>query len=207
MTAGLLLTLTTLALSAFPAPATPAGASVAPQAPVRWEIDRTHSELTFRIRHMVSRVNGAFNDWSGTVYADPANLAGGRVEVDIRTASIDTRNERRDNHLRSDDFFDAENHPAITFRSTRVDADGSELRVHGNLTIRGVTRPVVLEGRLLEVAGTPGRRRIGFEAETTIDRMDYGVSWNRAAEIGGVVLGDDVRISIAISAVERAAES
>lgn len=207
MTAGLLLTLTTLALSAFPAPAAPAGAAVAPQAPVRWEIDRTHSELTFRIRHMVSRVNGAFNDWSGTVHADPANLAGGRVEVDIRTASIDTRNERRDNHLRSDDFFDAENHPEITFRSTRVEADGSELRVHGNLTIRGVTRPVVLEGRLLEVAGTPGRRRIGFEAETTINRLDYGVSWNRAAEIGGVVLGDDVRISIAISAVERPAES
>jgi polyisoprenoid-binding protein YceI len=207
MTAGLLLTLTTLALSAFPAPATPADAAAAPQALVRWEIDRTHSELTFRIRHMVSRVNGAFNDWSGTVHADPANLAGGRVEVDIRTASIDTRNERRDNHLRSDDFFDAENHPAITFRSTRVEADGGDLRVHGNLTIRGVTRPVVLEGRLLEVAGTPGRRRIGFEAETTINRMDYGVSWNRAAEIGGVVLGDDVRISIAISAVERPAES
>jgi polyisoprenoid-binding protein YceI len=174
---------------------------------VRWEIDRTHSELTFRIRHMVSRVNGAFNDWSGTVHADPANLAGGRVEVDIRTASIDTRNERRDNHLRSDDFFDAETHPTITFRSTRVEADGGELRVHGSLTIRGITRPVVLEGRLLEVAGTPGRRRIGFEAETTINRLDYGVSWNRAAEIGGVVLGDDVRISIAISAVERPAAS
>lgn len=218
MTAGLLATLTALALTSIAAPAAaptaaapavapPELAAVAARAPVRWEIDRSHSELTFRIRHMVSRVSGAFNDWSGTVHADPADLTGGRVEVDIRTASIDTNNERRDNHLRSDDFFDVENHPTITFRSTRVEASGRDLRVHGDLTIRGVTRPVVLQGRLLEVAGAPGQRRIGFEAETTINRLDYGVSWNRAAEIGGVVLGDDVRISIAISAVERPAVS
>jgi polyisoprenoid-binding protein YceI len=85
-----------------------------------------------------------------------------------------------------------------------VETTGSDLRIHGDLTIRGVTRPVVLEGRLLAVAGEPGRRRMGLEAETTINRMDYGVSWNRAAEVGGVVLGDDVRITIALSAVERA---
>ncbi|HEX2206831.1 MAG TPA: YceI family protein [Longimicrobium sp.] len=165
----------------------------------------THSELTFRIRHLVSRVNGTFNTWSGTIVADPANLGGGSVSVDIQTASIDTNNERRDTHLRSADFFDAENHPAITFRSTRVVARGNELQVHGNLTIRGVTRPVVLEGRMLEVGGAPGRRRIGFEAETRINRMDYGVSWNRAAEGGGAVLGDEVTISIAIAAVEQPA--
>lgn len=183
-----------------PVPAPPSAA------PVRWEIDVTHSELTFRIRHLVSRVNGTFRTWRGHVVADPANLAGGSVEVEIQASSIDTRNDRRDNHLRSGDFFDAAAHPTITFRSTRVVADGRELRIHGDLTIRGVTRPVVLEGRMLDIGGTPGRRRIGFEAETEIDRMDYGVAWNRAAEGGGVVLGDDVRITIAIEAVERAAE-
>jgi len=182
---------------AFEAP--PAAAA----APVRWRIDTSHSELTFRIRHLVSRVSGQFNQWSGTIVADPASLAGASVEVDIQTASIDTNNERRDTHLRSADFFDAPNHPTITFRSTRVAVDGRELRVHGNLTIRGVTRPVVLEGEMTEVSGAVGKRRIGFEAQTTIDRMDYGVSWNRAAEAGGAVLGDDVRISIAISAVEQ----
>jgi len=194
-----------LAGVAAAAPA-PAGerADTAP-APVRWRIDATHSELTFRIRHLVSRVRGQFNTWSGTIVADPTNLATGSVSVDIQTASIDTNNERRDTHLRSADFFDAENHPAITFRSTRVVAQGREIAVHGNLTIRGVTRPVVLEGQMLEVGGAAGRRRIGFEAETTINRMDYGVAWNRAAEGGGVVLGDEVTISIAIEAVEQPA--
>jgi polyisoprenoid-binding protein YceI len=190
----------TLAASPGVRPADAPGA-----APIRWQIDASHSELTFRIRHLVSRVNGSFNSWSGSIVADPQSLGGGSVSVDIQTASIDTNNERRDTHLRSADFFDAENHPAITFRSTRVVAQGRELQVHGNLTIRGVTKPVVLQGRMLEVGGTPGRRRIGFEAETRIDRMDYGVAWNRAAEGGGAVLGDEVTISIAIEAVEQAA--
>ena len=201
-------------LSLAVVPAVMAAAAVAPAsraeaavsaAPVRWQIDATHSELTFRIRHLVSRVRGQFNTWSGTITADPASLAGGSVSVDIQTASIDTNNERRDTHLRSADFFDAESHPTITFRSTRVEATGRNLRVHGNLTIRGVTKPVVLQGQMLEVGGTAGRRRIGFEAETQIDRMDYGVSWNRAAEGGGAVLGDEVTISIAIEAVEQPA--
>jgi polyisoprenoid-binding protein YceI len=192
------------AVAAAPAPraAIPATAAVAP---VRWQIDQSHSELSFRIRHLVSRVNGQFNTWSGTITADPASLAGGSVSVDIQTASIDTNNERRDTHLRSADFFDAASHPTITFRSTRVVANGRELQVHGNLTIRGVTKPVVLEGRMLDVGGAAGRRRIGFEAETQINRMDYGVSWNRGAEGGGVVLGDEVTISIAIEAVEQPA--
>lgn len=185
-----------------PAPA-PAPAPAA--APVTWRIDASHSELTFRIRHLVSRVNGSFNQWGGTIVADPASLAGGSVQVEIQTASIDTNNERRDTHLKSADFFDAATHPTITFRSTRVEVDGRDLKVHGNLTLRGVTKPVVLEGRMLEVGGVAGKRRIGFEAETTINRMDYGVAWNRAAEGGGVVLGDEVRVSIAIEAVEQPA--
>jgi polyisoprenoid-binding protein YceI len=205
---------TLLSLAAIPALVAAAAAAPAPRpelpmaaaaAPVRWQIDASHSELTFRIRHLVSRVNGSFNTWSGTITADPASLAGGSVSVDIQAASIDTNNERRDTHLRSADFFDAPTHPVITFRSTRVVANGRDLQVHGNLTIRGVSKPVVLEGRMLDVGGTAGRRRIGFEAQTQINRMDYGVSWNRGAEGGGVVLGDEVTISIAIEAVEQPA--
>jgi polyisoprenoid-binding protein YceI len=173
--------------------------------PVTWQIDVTHSELTFRIRHLVSRVNGTFGQWKGTIVADPANLSGGSVNVEIQTASIDTRNERRDTHLRSGDFFDAAGHPTITFQSTRVQAQrGGALKIHGNLTIRGVTKPVVLDGRMLDVGGAPGRRRIGFEASTKINRMDYNVTWNRAAEGGGAVLGDEVDITIAVEAVEQA---
>lgn len=173
-------------------------------APVTWRIDTSHSELTFRIRHLVSRVSGSFGQWSGTLVADPARLAGGSVQVDIQTASIDTNNERRDTHLRSDEFFDAPNHPVITFRSTRVTVSGRNLRIAGNLTMRGVTRPVVLTGRMVQVTGAPGRRRMGFEATTTINRVDYGVTWNRAAEGGGVTLGDEVTINMAVSAVEQA---
>ena len=187
--------------AAAPAPAVSAPAA----APVQWEIDTSHSELTFRVRHLVSRVRGRFNQFGGTIVADPANLAGGSVNVTVQTASIDTNNERRDTHLRSADFFDAATHPTITFRSTRVEVSGNELKVHGNLTMRGVTKPVVLEGQMLEVGGAPGRRRIGFEATTTVNRMDYGVAWNRAAEGGGVVLGDEVQISIAVEAVEKPA--
>jgi polyisoprenoid-binding protein YceI len=167
-----------------------------------WTIDTAHSELSFRIRHLISRVRGTFDEWNGTLTADPANLAGGSVAVAIKTASINTRHERRDNHLRSDDFFDAANHPEISFRSRRVEQQGEVLRVHGELTMRGVTKPVVLEGRYLgSTRDGQGRERMGFEAETTVNRHDFGVSWNNVAEAGGLVLGDDVTISIAISAV------
>lgn len=189
-----------LFLGGTPTPAVqPAPAAV----PVTWQIDATHSEVSFRVRHLVSRVRGSFSDFSGTIVADPANLAGGRVQVEIKTASIDTNNERRDTHLRSGDFFEAEAHPTITFRSNRVEVNGRELRVHGDLTMRGVTKPVVLEGEVLGIGGVAGKRRIGFQASTTVNRMDYGVSWNRAAEGGGAVLGDEVQITLNIAAVEQ----
>jgi polyisoprenoid-binding protein YceI len=207
MTAGTLASLllaSTLLLGGVTPAAAPA-AEPAPAAPATWQIDAAHSEVSFRIRHLVSRVRGGFNDFSGSIVADPANLSTGTVQVEIKTASIDTNNERRDNHLRSGDFFDAPTHPTIAFRSTRVEANGRDLKVHGTLTMRGVTKPVVLEGRLLDVGGVAGKRRIGFEASTTVNRMDYGVSWNRAAEGGGAVLGDEVQITLNIEAVEQAA--
>jgi polyisoprenoid-binding protein YceI len=171
---------------------------------VTWQIDPTHSELTFQIRHLIGRVNGTFGDWGGTVVADPKNLSVGSVDVTIQAASIDTDNEKRDGHLRSGDFFDAERFPTITFESRKVEVKGDKLKVWGNLTMRGVTKPVVLNGAFLGVGPDPwGKQRIAFEAETTINRQDFGVSWNDIVEAGGAVLGDDVKISMVVQAVQQ----
>jgi polyisoprenoid-binding protein YceI len=194
-----------------PAPAAAQGApAAAPAAAPRpaaavYEIDRAHSELRFRIRHLVSRVSGTFNRWEGTItVADPTRWEGAAIEVSIEAASIDTQHERRDADLRSDSFFDAENHPTITFRSTRIERRGDAATIHGTLTMRGVTRPVVLEGSFLGSTRTAqGKQRVGFEARTTIDRLDYGITWNRVAEGGGVTLGDEVQIELTVAAVER----
>jgi polyisoprenoid-binding protein YceI len=181
----------------------PAKTSARPAAVSTWKIDAAHSELTFRIRHLVSRVRGTFDQWGGAITADPRNLSGGAVQVSINTASIDTDNTRRDEHLRSGDFFDAANHPAITFQSRNVRVQGKKIRVAGDLTIRGVSKPVVLQGEYLGTTrDASGKQRLGFEAETTINRHDFGVSWNRAVETGAM-LGDDVTITLVVAAVEQ----
>lgn len=192
-----------LAAAPLPPAAPAARPDPRPAAPTTWRIDVAHSELTFRIRHLVSRVRGSFRDWSGTITADTASLRTGSVQVTIQTASIFTNNERRDTHLRSGDFFAADSFPTITFTSTRVEQTGSELRVIGNLTMRGVTRPVTLTGSFTGVqpGGQSGPPRAGFEFRARINRMDYGVRWNRVAEGGGVVLGDDVEIDITVAAI------
>jgi len=168
-------------------------------------IDPAHSELQFRVRHLVSRVTGSFNKWEGTIaVADPARWETAVIDVAIDAASIDTNNDRRDADLRSDSFFDAENHPVITFRSTRIERAGDAAKIHGDLTMRGVTRPVVLEGAFLgRTRGAQGKQRVGFEATTTIDRTAFGIIWNRAAEGGGLTLADEVQIAITVAAVER----
>lgn len=167
-----------------------------------YRIDTGHSDVTFRIRHMMSRATGTFNEWSGTITADPADWSTGSVEVTIQAASIDTRHARRDADIRSDNFLDVETWPTITFKSHKVDVSGTALVISGDLTIRDVTRPVVLKGAFLGRTGSgPGKERIGFEATTTINRLDYGVKWNRALEGGGVLLGDELEISINIEAV------
>lgn len=189
---------TMLALSLLVAPVQAA----APADPVTWTIDVTHSEITFRVRHFVTKVPGTFKSWQGTITADPENLAGGSVEVTVDVASVDTRNDRRDTHLRSPDFFAADSFPTMTFRSTKVEVNGSAITVTGDLTIRGTARQVVLNG---EYAGTfgppvPRQQRIGFSASTRLNRLDYGLRWNRLVE-GANMLGDDVEITINIEAV------
>jgi polyisoprenoid-binding protein YceI len=190
-----------VAQSALPAQSSNAGTSV--NAPSTWKIDPTHSELSFTIRHMVSKVRGQFDAWSGTIIADPADWSTASVEVVAQTSSIDTNNERRDADLRSVNHFDADANPTVTFRSTKVTRfAGDSVTIAGSLTVHGITRPVVLRGHLNGITGAPGKRRAGFEAETTINRKDFNMTWNRIVE-GSSMVGDEVRIEIDIAAVEQ----
>ena len=168
-----------------------------------WKIDPTHSELTFSIRHMVSRVRGQFDEWSGMIIADPNDWSTATVEVVAQTSSVDTNNERRDADLRSENHFDADANPTVTFRSTKVTRfAGDSIAVAGNLTIHGITRAVVLRGHFNGMTGGAGKRRAGFEAETTVNRQDFNMTWNRIVE-GTAMLGDEVKIEIDIAAVEQ----
>ena len=162
-----------------------------------WTLDKSHSTANFKIRHFTANVVGAFNDFDATIQLDRANPAKSSVELTIRTASIDTNNENRDKHLRSEDFFEAEKFPAITFKSTSVVAKGNDtFAVTGDLTMRGVTKRVTLPVTFLGFAKTQRGEKAGFEVETTLNRKDYGVVWNRALDEGGFVLGDDVKVTI-----------
>jgi polyisoprenoid-binding protein YceI len=183
------------------APASRAEPVSAPGAPAVWTIDNTHSGVGFQIRHFVSKVRGKFKEVKGTITADESTWQNAVVDVEIATASISTDNDKRDAHLRSPDFFAADSFPVIRFRSTRIERSGDNAKIYGDLTLRGVTRPVVLEGALTGIMKSPQGDRVGFEAATTINRLDYGVKWNRAAEAGGAMLGDEVRIEINIEAV------
>lgn len=200
----LCLFVTSLLVLSGPAPADHYPNPIAPPPVSTWKIDATHSELLFRIRHLVSTVTGTFTDWDGTIIGDPEDWKGGSVTVNIRTASISTNNDRRDTHLRSADFFDAENYPQLTFKSTSVTVSGQSIILKGELTMRGVTKPIVLSGTFTAVSPSgDGKDRVGFEVSTTINRLDYGVSWNRAAEGGGALLGDEVTIQVTVEAVRQ----
>jgi polyisoprenoid-binding protein YceI len=172
-----------------------------------YTIDTTHSSVGFRVRHLVTKVSGQFNEFDGTIVADFQNLDASSVEFVIKTASIDTGNEERDGHLRSPDFFDAETYPEITFTSTKITKkDDATYVVTGNLTIRGVTRNVVLDVDYLGEVQALGGTRAGYEISTTIDRREFGVSWNRVLDQGGVVLGDDVEVMIDLEVVRQPTE-
>jgi len=193
--------LTLVALSAAPAPAVPVRDTTIP---TRWTVDRAHSELLFRVRHLVSRVTGTFGDWDATIIAEPDNWNAGSVSVNVRTSSIDTNHERRDTHLRSADFFEVEKYPTMTFRSTAVVVRGEDVTLTGDLTIRDVTRRVVLTGTFLGMTpGAQGRDRIGFAVSGKVNRLDFGLTWNRAAEGGGLVLADEVTIDVTVAAVRQ----
>jgi len=166
------------------------------------EIDRSHSEVAFQVRHLLSKVRGRFTDFSGTIQFDEAEPRESRVDVVIQAASIDTAEPDRDKHLRTADFFDVANYPALTFKSTSVTPrDGNTYDVLGDLTIHGVTKQVTLPASFLGVARDPwGNAKHVFEAELTLNRKDYGLAWNAALETGGFLVGDDVKITLSIQA-------
>jgi polyisoprenoid-binding protein YceI len=197
----------TAAIHAAPVGAQPSAQQRVTKAPaaalVTYQIDPVHSELSFRIRHLLGRVAGTFGEWGGTVAVDSATPANSKVDVTIKTASIDTRVDARDKHLRSADFFAADSFPAMTFRSTSVAVNGKQIRVGGDLTIRGKTKPVVLVGTYQGLFKDPwGKMRTAFIASTTINRQDFGVSFNGPFETIGQI-GDEVAIEIAIEAVQQ----
>jgi polyisoprenoid-binding protein YceI len=170
-------------------------------------IDKTHSDATFSVRHLLSKVRGRFSDFEGTIAFDEQHPEQSSVEISIHAASIDTSVADRDAHLRSADFFDVERFSTLTFRSGAIAATGKdEFRVAGDLTIHGVTRPVSLAVEYLGKARDPwGNERIAFEAQTTINRKDYGLNWNAALETGGVLVGDEVTITLSLQAVPKQA--
>lgn len=170
-----------------------------------YQIDPSHSSANFSIKHMmIAKVHGGFEKMSGTFTYDPSNLGSSSVDVTIDVASINTREAQRDAHLRSADFFDVEKYPSITFKSTRIDKNGGDLKILGELTIHGVTRPVTLdvEGPSEELKDPWGNAKIGASATTKISRKDFGLTWNAALEAGGLLVGDDVSISIDVQFVK-----
>ncbi len=172
-----------------------------------WDIDTSHSSVGFTVRHLViAKVRGQFARWAGTLAVDETHPADSHVEVRIEAASIDTRDAKRDAHLRSPDFLDAAHHPELTFVSTGVEAAGPDrYRMTGDLVIRGVTHPVTLDVELQGRARDPwGGERAVFSAKTAIDRTPWGLVWNVALETGGVLVGEKVDIDIEIEAVRRA---
>lgn len=168
-----------------------------------YQIDTVHSQVEFTVDHLVIfKVSGSFNDYQGEIETDSAAKTLKAAKAEIKVASIDTREPKRDDHLRSADFFDAENHPNMTFVSKRVEGHGRDITVYGDLTIRGTTREVALKGSFLGENTDPwGNVRAGFSASTVINRHDYGLSWNKALETGGVVVGDQVTITLEIQGI------
>src|ERR1019366_9145379 len=172
-----------------------------------WQIDSSHTSVEFTVRHMmISNVKGQFQKTTGTITANGNDPASAKIDVTIDASSVDTRVERRDAHLKSPDFLDVAKFPTITFKSTKVEADGpGKWKVTGDLTIHGVTKPVVLE---VEGSGEPihdpmGNTPAGASATTKIKRSDFGLTWNKALETGGVMVGDEVAISIDVEAIKQ----
>jgi polyisoprenoid-binding protein YceI len=173
-----------------------------------WEIDNTHSQVTFSVRHMmISTVKGHFNLISGQLHIDEQTPANSWIEAEADVASVDTRDERRDGHLRSPDFFDVENYPKLTFKSTKVEKVGDEeYKVTGDLTVRGISKPVTFDAEYSgQIKDLYGMQRAGLTAKTTVNRKDFNLNWNAALEGGGVLVSDNVKIEIDLAAVYKPA--
>ncbi len=173
-------------------------------ATTKFDFDLSHSSVAFVARHlMFTKVRGTFGKWGGSLELDLADLTKSKIAVEIETASIDTREEKRDAHLRSGDFFDSEKFPKMTFVSKRIEKNGSAYSVIGDLTMRGVTREVSLDTTFEGGSKDPwGGDRVAFSAATKVQRKDWGLSWNMALEAGGLLVGETVEIVLDIQAVQ-----
>lgn len=177
---------------------------------MEWTIDRAHSMLEFRAKHMMfTTVRGQFTEFDGKLELDMDHPERSHIQGSVEIASIDSGDEGRDTHLRSEDFFDVEHHPQMTFRSTRIERKGdNEFKVHGELTIRGVTRPIVWDVEAAELGKDPwGNPRLGFSAESKLNRRDFGLNWNVALETGGFLVSDEIKIFAEIQAVPTAQDA
>ncbi|HEX7708981.1 MAG TPA: YceI family protein [Thermoanaerobaculia bacterium] len=174
--------------------------SLSAQESGRWELDKSHSYTNFKIRHLLANVTGSFREFDAAINLDQENPSASTVEFTVQAASIDTANQKRDDHLRSADFFEVETFPTISFKSTAVKAKSkTEFDVAGDFTMHGVTKRITLPVTLLGFGkDARGNDRVAFEVETSLDRKDYGIVWNRAADQGSVLLGDDVKVSISL---------
>lgn len=172
-----------------------------------WQIDSAHSDIQFSVRHMmISNVRGHFGSFSGTIEGDASNPSAASAYVEIDVASIDTKNEQRDGHLQSPDFFDVANHPKITFKSTKLELTSeNEGKLHGDLTIKGITKPVVLDVEYAGMSKSPfGTTNAGFSATAKINRKDWDLGWNVALETGGWLVGDEIKINIDLELIQQA---
>ncbi|WP_308636783.1 YceI family protein [Paenibacillus silvisoli] len=173
----------------------------------KWIVDASHSSVDFTIRHMmIAKVKGTFHQFDAVIEADPTNLTTATIEFNVALSSIDTRNADRDNHLRTGDFFDIEQHPTMSFRSTGISkTDDGEYDVTGEFSLHGVTRTETFSVTYEGSGKDPwGNEKVGFSGKGAIKRSDYGLTYNAALETGGVLIGDEVKISIEIEAAKQA---
>lgn len=181
-------------------PVTVAGPALAADTagPVEWTIDPTHTQVGFTVPHMVvSEVDGQFKQFAGKVLLDEKDVTKSKVELTVQVASIDTGVADRDTHLRSGDFFDAAKHPTITFKSTKITKAGKGYKITGDITIRGVTKSVTLDATLSEAVTSPwGKQVRGAKITGKLNRLDFGVSWNKALDKGGIAVGNEVTIEV-----------
>jgi polyisoprenoid-binding protein YceI len=173
----------------------------------KWALDTAHSSVDFSVKHMmIAKVKGSFNEFSASIEADPQDLTSATIEFTVDLNSVDTRSTDRDNHLRSADFFDVEKFPTLTFKATKVEkTDEDEYNVTGDLSLHGVTRQETFKVTYEGSGKDPwGNTKVGFNAEGKLNRSDYGLTWNAALETGGVLVGDQIKVSLEIQAAQEA---
>jgi polyisoprenoid-binding protein YceI len=182
------------------------GTAASTETRTTWKLDPSHTTVEFVAKHMmITTVRGRFAEFEGTIVADEANIGASSVEVTMKAASIDSRAEQRDTHLRSGDFLDVENFPDVTFKSTRIEGSKEKFKVTGDLTIRGTTHPITLDATFEGTGKDPwGGTRSAFSASGKFDRRDYGLTWNVALEAGGILVSNEVKIQIEAQAVLQA---